>query len=180
MSVLPVDWKMEIVSTVMAKQTITSLDKGNAFQLTIPKLAASEQAIHGAEMRLGFEFDDDYAAFLGHGDGWDFFALSDGDLFSTSDYPEGRRYQEALRIMNLIAKEGALQDTDIGLDDVFPFCASRHSSDIYLMKKRHIQGNLRVYWFAGYLVDSFPSFLDFFRSMRAYDLRNIEDMKKML
>jgi hypothetical protein len=172
------DWRLEIASTGAAKQELSNVDKQKIFSFTIPKLAATQKAVLEAQNRLGFEFDDDYAEFLCFGNGWDSFALSDGDLFGTGDYPTSRRYLEAVSIMNLIAEGGVFKDTDIKIGDAFPFCACEHSSDLYLMKKRHVTGQPRVFWFAGYLVDTFPSFLEFFRSMRAYDHKNVEYLQK--
>jgi hypothetical protein len=172
-----IDWKLEIVSTVMAQTEICRLDKEGIYNYNLPKLAATPEAISHCQQIIGFEFDEDYAEFLTYADGWDAFAVGDGDLFGTGDYLGSDRFIETQKFLKDHAGESGLDVIEVSIEDVFPICMSRFDIDLYIMRKRHVPGVSRVYWFAGYLIDEFPSFLDFFQSMRAYNLQRLETMK---
>jgi hypothetical protein len=165
-----IDWKYEIASTFTVQNEIARLDTDQLYNFTLPKVAASPEAVRACQQVLGFEFDDDFADFLNYADGWDSLAVGDGDLFGTQDYKGSDRFIETQKFLKEHADDGGLDIIQVSFDDVFPICMSRFAIDLYVMRKRHIPGTSRVYWFAGYLVDEFPSFL-------AYNLSRLEEMK---
>ena len=115
-----IDWKQEIVSTVLVRSNIYDLDLGKIYGYSLPKLAAADAEIERSENRLGFQFDEDYRSFLRHANGWDSLALSDGHAFGVGEYPNGPRYLEATRLMNLIWHEGSFLDIDAEIEMSFP------------------------------------------------------------
>jgi hypothetical protein len=172
-----IDWKYEIASTFTVQNEICRLDKDHIYDFTLPKVAAKPEEVKECQLMLGFEFDRDYEEFLTYANGWDSFANIDGDLFGTQDFQISNRFSETQKFLEEHAGDNGLDIIGVSIEDVFPICMSRFDVDLYVMRKRHVSGVSRVYWFSGYLVDEFPSFLDFFQSMRTYDLKRLEKMK---
>lgn len=166
------DWKAEIVKGDAIHQRIEELDRGRLWQRHLPEVAASEEEISSAEAALGFRLEERYRTFLRHANGWKSFYQA-VDLFGTanllgaSPMDSARRQLQAIEALEL---EAAL---DLNLADVLPIGASALQRDIFLIAQKWSDRPGSVVWFAGRVVDSFPTFDEFFLAMLDYNRREV-------
>ncbi|HYE17891.1 MAG TPA: SMI1/KNR4 family protein [Tepidisphaeraceae bacterium] len=171
------DWKTELAVAVLVKQALRAADVHEIYPFSLPRVAATSDAVEGAERHLGRRLDGEYREFLLHADGWPHF-FQRIDLFGT---PELRAEGSLLRAWELI--DAAVPSPALhGLDkrDLMPIAFGQNSLDVFVLVNQGAQAG-QVVWLAGEEVDSFPSFSEFFLAMIDYnraELPHIQEISK--
>jgi len=171
-----IDWKEEIVKLVHIKQVLATVDKKGLNPHHLPALAATPEQIQTCERALGFELDDDHRQFLLHANGWEGFVQTT-HLFGTDDFLRSHRFNEAENLIK-IYERSVFEQVGIPKDAFFPIAASSLDRDLFAMVRPHVASTARVFWFAGYEIDRYPSFSDFFLSMMDYNRLGIKTIRQ--
>jgi hypothetical protein len=171
-----VNWKSEIVRLAYVKQELADVDRQKLWPWHLPTVAASEQEILECEHRLGFAFDPQFADFLRHANGWQGFIQST-DLFGTTDLGGGGRMPLAQEMLGYLEGD-VLAQAGITKESVFPIAVSSVDLDLFVMTKPSSVPAGIVIWFAGYEIQRFSNFHEFFLAMVDYNILQIENLKK--
>jgi hypothetical protein len=160
------EWMKELVIARLVKQKVADADTQGLWEHPAPSPGAPEERIEAAADRIGVTFDDEHRAFLGHCDGWSGFWHS-CDLFCTQDYVGSERFGRAMVLMETLEPLHELCGYE--RDELLPIAVSRHDIDVFAIARSdsHLPG--RVFWFAGQLIDQFPSFSEWFLAMVDYN-----------
>ena len=169
------DWRLDIVTAVAVQQALMRVDLDGLWEYTMPELRASEEKIADTEDRLGYKLPGEYRSFLLYADGWKYF-LQDVNLFGTSDLLGGELHDAAEELLE-VAKE-VLPPLDYDLDSFFPIAASMTQIDLFVIGKVGSPWEGQVIWIAGDIIDEYESFLEYFRSMVAYNKLEAEELAK--
>jgi hypothetical protein len=156
-------WKAEIATLVYVKQALADADKRSLYPHHFPKVPADLSELRECERALGFRLEPDHATFLLSANGWDGF-LQTTDLFGTHDFLGSDRYRAAASLL-ADYETRAFADTGVSKDVLFPIDASQLDGDIFAMVKSNLSAPSQVFWFAGYEIDRYPSFSEFFIAM---------------
>ena len=166
------DWRLDIVTAVAVDQALMRVDLDGLWEYTMPEFHAPDEDIVNAEERLGFRLPEQYRSFLQYANGWKYF-LQDVNLFGTSDLLGGELHDEAEELLD-VAKE-VLPPLDYDLDCFFPIAASMTQIDLFVIGKVGSPWEGQVIWIAGDIIDEYESFLEYFRSMVAYNKKQAKD-----
>ena len=169
------DWRLDIVTAVAVHQALMRVDVDGLWEYSLPELRASEEKIADTEERLGYKLPGEYRSFLLYADGWKYF-LQDVNLFGTSDLLGGELHDAAEELLE-VAKE-VLPPLDYDLDCFFPIAASMTQIDLFVIGKVGSPWEGQVIWIAGDIIDEYESFLEYFRSMVAYNKLEAEELAK--
>ena len=162
------DWRLDIVTAVAVDQALMRVDVDELWEYSLPELRASEQEIADAEKRLGFRLPEQYRSFLQYANGWQYF-YQDVNIFGTGELLGGELHDQAEELLE-VAKE-VLPPLDYDLDSFFPIAASMTQIDLFVIGKVGSPWEGQVIWIAGDIIDEYESFLEYFRSMVAYNKR---------
>jgi hypothetical protein len=120
------------------------------------------------EAVIGHTLDPRYREFLSIADGWECF-YHDVTLFGTKELIGGKVMDAANGMLEEIVpeafKEGPLRKTDL-----LPIAVSATDKDMFVVTRPggvHPSGT--IIWIAGYEIDRFPTFDDFFLAMVDYN-----------
>ena len=160
------DWVKEIAIAVLVKRKVADADVEHVWDHAFPGVAATEQEIGDIEARLGFSLDAEHRAFLLHANGWDWFFQS-VDVFGTSDLLEGSRCQRAEELLKSLESLSDL--CGFSRDELLPIAVSRFNTDVFAISTSRSQSPGTVLWFAGQVIDTFPSFSEWFLSLVDYN-----------
>ena len=166
------DWRLDIVTAITVQQACMRVDVDELWEYSLPEPRASEQEIADAERQLGCRLPEQYRSFLLHANGWRCF-YQDVNLFGTSDLLGGELHDEAEELLE-VAKE-VLPPLEYDLDCFFPIAASMTQIDLFVIGKVGSQWEGQVIWIAGDIIDEYESFLEYFRSMVAYNKEQAVD-----
>ena len=169
------DWCLDIVTAVAVDQALMRVDVDGLWEYSLPELRASEEKIADTEDRLGYKLPGEYRSFLLYADGWKYF-LQNVSVFGTSDLLGGELHDEAEGLLE-VAKE-VLPPLDYDLDSFFPIAASMIQIDLFVIGKVGSPWEGQVIWIAGDIIDEYESFLEYFRSMVAYNKLEAEELAK--
>ena len=166
------DWPAEIVKGVLIHQRLRELDRKAIWEYHLPEVAASEDEIAATEQWLGYQLDPAYRRFLRFANGWRSF-VQHVDILGTAGLAGGTVIDAARG--QLGAVEPGIFAGNVGLDiaDVLPIAASTEQSDMFLLGLPWSKEPGAVIWFAGYLIERFPNFDEFYLSMLDYNRRQI-------
>lgn len=169
------DWRLDIVTAVAVQQACMRVDVDELWEYSLPELRASEQEIADAEKRLGFRLPEQYRSFLQYANGWQYF-YQDVNIFGTGELLAGELHDEAEELLE-VAKE-VLPPLEYDLDCFFPIAASMTQIDLFVIGKVGSPWEGQVIWIAGDIIDEYESFLEYFRSMVAYNKLEAEELAK--
>ena len=169
------DWRLDIVTAVTVDQALMRVDVDGLWEYSLPELRASEQEIADAEKRLGFRLPEQYRSFLQYANGWQYF-YQDVNIFGTGELLAGELHDQAEELLE-VAKE-VLPPLDYDLDCFFPIAASMTQIDLFVIGKVGSPWEGQVIWIAGDIIDEYESFLEYFRSMVAYNKLEAEELAK--
>ena len=169
------DWRLDIVTAVAVHQACMRVDVDELWEYSLPELRASEQEIADAEKRLGFRLPEQYRSFLHYTNGWQYF-YQDVNIFGTGELLAGELHDEAEELLE-VAKE-VLPPLEYDLDCFFPIAASMTQIDLFVIGKVGSPWEGQVIWIAGDIIDEYESFLEYFRSMVAYNKLGAEELAK--
>lgn len=167
------DWKRELVIAHLIKQKIAEVDVDGLWKNTLPEVAASEEEIAAVEIALGYSIDSQYREFLLHANGWKAFEQNI-DIFGVDDLVGGLRAHRATELIESMAPIKNL----CGLNeaDMQPIAVSSDDIDVVLIARPHLSESGKVFWFAGGLIDTFPSFEEYFLAMVDYNRINYQEL----
>jgi SMI1/KNR4 family protein SUKH-1 len=166
------NWETEIAKGLIIQDRIQSLDRSGMWCYHMPEPGATEEQILAVERQLGFQLDDKYREFLRHANGWRCFYQA-VDLFGTRQLLGAAPMASAQNQLRAIDPDVFLADVGASVGDFLPVGASSLQSDIFLLARPSSSGPGAVVWFAGYLIDRFPCFDEFFLSMLDYNRQEI-------
>jgi hypothetical protein len=153
------DWKKEVGIAFLVRQQLSEVFP--VWPLRYPNLAATDRELAQTEQQLG-PLDPEYAGFLRAANGWEAFLHRIG-LFGTADLLGSPRMDRARELLStLLPLE---EHTDVTGDEVLPVAVSVDSIDVVLLGPSGRGARAKVYWWAGTLVDVFPSFSEYFLTM---------------
>ena len=156
-----INWHVEIVQLYNLKQRLDAADNEKLYTLTLPSVAASEQALSVVEARLGFCLDGEYKSFLQHADGWQHF-FHKVHLFGTRELSGYGLYTRANKLLQ------SLHDPVLSApkSSLMPIAVSENDIDLFVLDRSSETQSQPVIWFAGGEIERFSSFNDFWVGMR--------------
>jgi SMI1 / KNR4 family (SUKH-1) len=169
------DWKQRIAQLVLVKQKLAELDTKGLWQYRLPAVAATEAKLKSVEQRLGEALDPAYRAFLLHADGWPAFYQT-VDLFGSDDLAGGDRLHRAADMLSYV-EEDVLTRGDLRREELLPIAASAVDLDLFVLTKRSAALPGAVVWLAGYEIDRFPSFDEYFMAMIDYNRLEVQNLR---
>jgi hypothetical protein len=92
------DWSQAIVDAQLARRLADEADAEHIWKYPDPELPASENDVAELEHKLGFSLDKQLRNFLLHANGWKALYY-DVDLFGTSDFLAGERFDRATMLI---------------------------------------------------------------------------------
>lgn len=162
------DWVSEIDRMIAAKRVLKEADIENLWRYEAPNPPATEEAIRVAESNVGCSLDSEYVSFLRKADGWPAIHF-DIDLFGTAEL-SGPRFREARELIKYLEPDVAAA-TGIADSYPIPIGASETRIDMFVMLGRiGKKPSSSVLWIAGYEIERYDRFLDFFRGMVSQNL----------
>lgn len=160
------DWKRELVIAHLLKNKISEVDVDGLWENTLPGVAASDEQLASLEQMLGYHLDPQHRQFLLHANGWQSF-MQDIDVFSVDDLKGGGNAARAIALIESLEPLDSL--CGYGTRDLIPIAVSSDDIDVFAMTRPHTAIPGTVFWFAGGLIETFPSFDEWFLSMVDYN-----------
>ncbi|MBS2965649.1 SMI1/KNR4 family protein [Actinocrinis puniceicyclus] len=171
----PANWKERIVQMVLVKQRLEEVDTEGLWEYRLPRVAASEETLQQVEAAIGMPLDPEYRDFLNHAGGWPAFYQS-VDLFGPDELlgsPEFAAAREALLSM----EDAALAECGEAPRNLLPIAATTEDLDLFLIAGPEANTPGQVFWYAGGLIDTFPTFTEYFLAMVDYNREEIRRLE---
>ncbi|GAU65971.1 hypothetical protein SSP35_02_03400 [Streptomyces sp. NBRC 110611] len=169
------DWTVELTRMSAAKQLLRENDTESLWRHEAPRTPATPERLQAVERSIGRTLDSDYASFLLQADGWPAI-LQDIDLFGTGELLGSQVFSEARELMETLEPE-VLETSNITPESALPIGASRTGIDMFLMPQAASGNPAPVIWIAGYEVERYRTFSDFFRGMIDHNLEEVNDLR---
>jgi len=169
------DWKKEIAVAWYVQNETAKLDNNKLWDYFLPKVGATEQELAEADAVLGYPLNPQYREFLTYANGWRCF-LQRIDLFGTDELRDARAMQEAYSALEDIDPE-SFAKSDVVISDLLPIGLSNEQSDMFVMLKPGSPNAGTIIWLAGYEIERFPTFGDFFLAMVDYNRLRFERLR---
>ena len=157
------------------KEELHQVDKMNLWDWHLPEIAAAETQIKDLESYLGFSLDPQYKSFLTCANGWKSL-YHDVDLFGTECLMNGDKFAKANDLMRIVIE--SCDDENFAIQEILPIAVSNQDIDVFIINNANSSSPGIVTWFAGYKIDTFLNFEEFFMSMIEYNKRGIIKLKK--
>jgi len=170
------DWRSRIVELVLVKQRLQEVDSQHLWQYRLPSLAAKESELLELESKLGEPLDSSHRSFLSHANGWPAFYQT-VDLFGVEDLVGGPRFDHARDMLHAV-EDKVLATTNIRRDQLMPIACSPVDLDLFVIARPSAVHPGVVLWLAGYVVESFPGFDDYFAAMVDFNRLEIVELQK--
>lgn len=156
---------------VQIKQAISAADVNGLWEFHLPRVAAGAAALSSVEDLLGVQLDPEYRSFLSYADGWPSLFQS-VDLFGVADLARGPRMDIAQELLANLEPD-ALRAAGLHGTQLLPVAATTVDLDLFVMPVAHGRQQPPVVWFAGYEIDRFETFHEFFLAMIEYNHREL-------
>jgi hypothetical protein len=150
-------WKKELAVAQLVKLELHAADAEELWPFFPPNSPASDEQIQAVEHQLGVEVDPSLADFLRTANGWPAFYQC-VDLFRCEDFGAGPRWARASELLETV------DHRSFG-EGAYPVAVSAEDIDLFVL----IPYVGKVVWFAGGVIDEFPSFEEFFLAMVDYN-----------
>jgi hypothetical protein len=170
-----IDWKRELTIATYVKSKLFEADEEGLWPQSWPEVAAREEDILAAEATLRHRLDEQYRSFLAHANGWQ-GVLQTIDLFGTADLAGSPSMVSASAF--LADSWACLAALHCPLESFLPIAYSEESSDLFLLGRPNSPTPGRIWWISAQLIDTYPSFLDFFLAMVDYNRHLLADLKQ--
>jgi hypothetical protein len=170
------DWKKEIAIAMYVQNEIEKLDTQGIWEYFLPRVAATEEELARLEAVLGRPLDPCYRRFLVFADGWRCFHQN-VDLFGTEELSGSPKMAAARLMLEHIATE-SLSGSGLMGANLFPIAASSTDLDLFVIVPVDGAGHGPVIWLAGYEVQRFPNFDEFFLAMVDYNRLRLEKFRR--
>jgi SMI1-KNR4 cell-wall len=173
---MTIDWKREIVNMAIVKQHLHEVDKMRLWDWHLPEVAATVEQIKDLEGYLGYDIDNQFKSFLVCANGWKSM-YHDVDIFGTTNYlRECPLYKKFGYLLEVVIE--SCPGENIVSSELLPIAVSNDDIDIFAINNIYSASPGVVTWFAGYKIDTFPSFEEFFLSMIEYNRKGISSLKE--
>ena len=169
------DWKEQIVTMVYVKQALHEVDESNLWPWHLPNVATTEEQLKVVEEYLGHNLDSRYKLFLKQADGWQGFYQT-VDLFGTEQLLGGSKMSYATMLLDVLDEESVLKASGFAKNDLLPIAVTTSDKDLFVITCPHSVNPGVVIWFAGYEIDRFPSFDEYFLAMIDYNRADYQDL----
>ncbi|ENO16503.2 SMI1/KNR4 family protein [Marinobacter nanhaiticus D15-8W] len=126
--------------------------------------------------QLGSRLDQAHRDFLAHVDGWRSFFQA-VDVFGTKDLVAGTKHARAVVLLESLGDTRPLCGAKSA--ELLPFAASSIDIDVFAIGRSESEQPGVVYWFAGGLVEQFPSFEEWFLAMNDYNREEYEALRAL-
>ena len=163
----PPDQEARIAEMVLVKQRLEEVDADNLWEHKPPGAAADEEALEQIEAALGMRLDPEYRDFLRHVGGWPAFYQA-VDLFGPGELLGSPQFAAARRAL-LSMEDEAPAECGEAAHNLLPIAAAGEDLDLFLIAGPEAQSPGRVCWYAGGLIETFPSFTAYFLAMVDYN-----------
>ncbi len=170
------EWKQRIVDMVRIKQAIADLDRQGIWEYRLPAVAATEEELKAVEQNLGEELDPEYREFLAYAGGWPAF-LQTIDLFGPNDLLGSERFRHAQEMLGYVEPK-IIEALDVKREHMLPIAASPVNLDLFVITRRAALKPGEVIWLAGYEIDRFPDFDEYFLAMMDYNRGEVDALQK--
>jgi hypothetical protein len=168
------DWQQEIAAAWHVLKETSKFDAQMLWSYAPPRGAATQQELVHAEEFLGHPLDPRYCEFLGYANGWPGLML-DIDLFGTAELC-GEAMHRASEIIDSI-DDSVMTTSAIDRSDILPIGLSVAQHDLFAVLKPSSGNAGVVIWFAGYEIERFATFDDFFLATIDYNRRRYEQLR---
>ena len=161
------DWKKEIAVAWYVQNETSKLDTAKQWNYFLPNVAATEEEVVRVEEALGHPVDARYRGFLKFANGWRGF-YQRVDLFGTAELANGAPMHLAMSLLRAIEPE-ALEKSGVQEEQLLPIAVSSSDLDLFVITRPPSPQPGVVIWFAGYEIQRFTSFDEFFLAMVDYN-----------
>lgn len=172
----PQNWKERIVQMVLVQQRLEEVDVEHLWDYKLPRVAASEETLRQVEGAIGAALDPEYRAFLAHAGGWPSFHQT-VDLFGPEELL-GSPHFAAAREALLSMEDEALTECGEEPRNLLPIAATSEDLDLFLIAGPEAHTPGQVFWYAGGLIETFPSFTEYFLAMVDYNREEIHRLEQ--
>ena len=162
------DWKREIAILIYIKQEIDNLGESKFLSYSLPKIAATEEQLEAVERHMNHSLDPKYRLFLKHANGWDNFYLTVA-LFGIDELLDNAKMLYACNVLDELDQEGVLEETGFLKGHLIPIAVTIEDRDLFVITHPDSSNPGMIIWFAGYEVERFKDFDEFFLSMVDYN-----------
>lgn len=171
-----VDWRAQIAELVLIKQAISDADNLGLWEFHLPRVAASEAALSNVQRAIGWRLDEEYLSFLACADGWPSFFQS-VDLFGVVDLGGGPRMDVARGLVSNL-EHSVVENAGLSSAQLVPIAATTVDLDVFVSPVVDGVQQPTVVWIAGYEIDRFESFGEFFHAMAEYNRGELAALQK--
>lgn len=169
------DWKKEIAVAWYVQNETAKLDKHKLWDYFLPKVAATGQELAKADAVLGYPLDSRYREFLSYANGWRCF-LQRVDLFGADELRGAGAMKEAYRALEDIDPD-SFAKSDVLKSDLLPIGYSNKQSDMFVMLRPESSNAGTIIWLAGYEIERYRTFDDFFLAIVDYNRLRFESVR---
>lgn len=166
-------WENEIEVLISIKKEIKDKDINEIWEFNLPQKAAADDEIQKIELKLGYTLDEAYVSFLKIANGWK--AINQAiDLFGTNELLDSEQMNYAQILLKTLSEDGVLHASGFDYDELLPIAVSRYDTDLFVIAKNGSNCPGIIIWFAGYEVERYDNFEEFFRAIVEYNRLNIQ------
>ena len=159
----------------MSRTETSKVDDKALWTYRLPEVAATELQLSEAEAALGWPIDLRYREFLRHANGWHCF-YQRVDLFGTRQLCGACPMEQGRQALDAIDDE-SLASSKLARVDLTPIGFSEEQSDLFLICKSDTTHYAAVVWMAGYEIERFATFDDFFLAMVDYNRLRLDRLR---
>jgi hypothetical protein len=163
------DWKLMISRLVLINGEIYKVDKKGLWPYTLPKVAAAEEQLTEFQKKLGRTLPEEYLEFLRHANGWYGFH-QETDLLSVDDFFNDK-YDKSI---SLFFDSDEYYVEGIEKKDLLPIGVNPPNGDIFYLSLSNDEYFGNVIWYAGWEVERYSNFDEFFMAMIEYNRSEID------
>ena len=161
------DWRTQLAIAYKVREAIHQVDRQGLWPFRLPRVAAPGERVLEVEEELGFALDEQHRQFLGHADGWECFYQA-ATLFGCPDLVSPA-WQDRTRALADEVNLAVQQEAGVSMDATYVIAASEQDVDVFLIGRPDTARQGEVFWVAGQLIDTYPSFDEFFLAMVDYN-----------
>ncbi|MEV6527553.1 SMI1/KNR4 family protein [Longispora sp. NPDC051575] len=169
-----IGWKALLGDTIVAKSALDDADPKHLEPYTLPKVAATEDALAAFETVHG-ALPSAYRQFLLHANGWPQFYM-DADLFGLPELEGSASAAVAAELMDVYTDTGVFDDMDWPPGDALPVGAGEGMRDLFVIGRAGTPVQGQVSWIDGEEIERYPDFGEFIASMRDAVLRRVHQL----
>lgn len=157
------DWDSLIRELKCIRTLVEKADTEHLYEYFSPYASVPEKEIQEVE-QLKESLNEQYRSFLLKAGGWPAFFQAI-ELFSPQDLLSGERHKRALILVSYLDNENVFEFEGLNSNDFLPIAVSSVDLDVFVLGREGSSVAGQVFWFAAYLIEKYPSFMEFFRAV---------------